>query len=128
MQCRYLRGGWRNTPDPPDAAYELPILDHGSIDAVYAVDDRAQKRFIGQIWRIVARHTDNRMDVVDPVTLRLRPGGTNLFWVGHHTIRWCMESDRRVLWRILRPSPGAQAAAEAALAARSSAAAAEAGR
>ena len=122
LRCRYLRGRWRNVPDPPDAAYELPIPDYGSIDAAYAMEDKAQKRFIGQIWRIVARHTDNRMDVVDPVTLRMRPDGTNQFWVGHHMIRWCMESDRRVLWRILRPSPEAQEAAEAALAGRSAAA------
>ncbi|MET4697694.1 hypothetical protein ABIE65_000705 [Constrictibacter sp. MBR-5] len=118
IQAYYVRGRWHHSADPAEAHYELPYPEAGSFNASYTQDQPEQRRFIGQLWRLIARCTSNRMYTVDPLTLQPTGYRPNLVWVGHHAIRWCMENDRRVLGRILRPLPEAVARAEAALAGR----------
>ena len=97
------RAGWdRNTK----WAWDPPTLGEGMVDSsFYRADDIARK-FVNQVWRILARIATNRTKGGHPLgnvlegrtMLRMADEKGGLTWCGHQALAWCRQGgDRRML-------------------------------
>jgi hypothetical protein len=88
---------WRKEPPAAEPGYEQ--LATGRFTQSYWPPDSEHRKFIGQVWRIVAAHTTSMCVTVDLRTMRpFRPPAKRRgIWLGRHALDWARQGEHRFL-------------------------------
>ncbi len=85
--------------DPPGWSYY-----GGRLWARYDLDDKAHKRFLGQVFRLLDKMTPGDVDRIDRVSGELKWTGKCHYGIGTDAMEWCRAEPRRRLNEDYRPA------------------------
>ena len=101
---RFERSGLAYFPEAPKTQSDGNLRD-SYLQGGYMPSDRETARFLARVWRASEKITTNKVKEIDCETGRtIWPCITGGPWCGFDALRWCQQSDKRVLEGNCRPT------------------------